>query len=208
MNVRNKILFKLYQIRFLRKYILRVILKKDPGFAFSDLVRQIFKHYHGIEIGYGSYGGCFNPINIPRGVKFGRYCSIAQNVKIFNADHPKNSFTLHPLFYNPRFGYVKKDKLDRQNLIVGNDVWIGDNTVILSKVKHIGDGAIIGAGSIVTKNVEPFTIVAGNPAKVIGERFNNEEKKTVLESKWWELSKDELIKRQPEISANLHSRGT
>lgn len=83
--------------------------------------------------------------------------------------------------------------LEQKRTIVGNDVWISCNSVIISGVK-IGDGAVIGAGAVVTKNVEPYAIVGGVPVKVIRYRFSNEISKKLLKLKWWNKD-DEWIKR-------------
>jgi virginiamycin A acetyltransferase len=168
-------------------------IKKEGGLAFSETIRKYYKDNYNIIIGYGTYGGCFNTVNIPEGTSFGNYCSIAQNVKIFRANHPKEYFTLHPLFYNPLMGYVKKDMLHRPKIEIGHDVWIGDWVIILPKVSKIGNGAIIGAGSVVTKDVPAYSIVSGNPAKIIGMRFQNEIINKMENSQWWNWNKDELI---------------
>ena len=75
--------------------------------------------------------------------------------------------------------------------VIGNDVWIGQNAVILPGV-HIGDGAIIGANSVVGSDVEPYTIVAGNPAKVVRKRFDDELIDLLLSFRWWDKSIDEI----------------
>ena len=75
--------------------------------------------------------------------------------------------------------------------VIGNDVWIGQNAVILPGV-HIGDGAIIGANSVVGSNVEPYTLVAGNPARVIRKRFDDELIDLLLSFRWWDKSIDEI----------------
>jgi acetyltransferase-like isoleucine patch superfamily enzyme len=97
-------------------------------------------------------------------------------------------------------GFVKKDKLNRPPLIVGNDVWIGANVVILPNVKVIGNGAIIGAGSIVSKDVEPYTVMAGNPAKFLKKRFSDSVIEKLEKSRWWDLEFDDLIKRIDEFN--------
>lgn len=71
-------------------------------------------------------------------------------------------------------------------LYIGNDVWIGANVIITSACRYIGDGAVIGAGSVVTHDVPPFSIVAGNPAKVIKKRFQPELEEIIYNSRWWE----------------------
>ena len=133
-------------------------------------MREIYKEEFDIEIGYGSYGGCFNEKNIAGKASFGNYCSVAPSIRVYRANHPKEVFTTHPILYNPKIGYAKEDQLERPMLTVGNDVWIGEWVIILPSVREIGNGSIIGAGSVVTKDVAPYTIVAGNPAKKIKER--------------------------------------
>lgn len=186
----------------LKDIILTKIIAAEGGQMYSKTLRAIFKEKYGVNIGYGSYGGCFNPENaIPPNVSFGNWCSIAQNIRIFRANHPKDSFTSHPLLYNPEAGYVTTDQLNRPPLTIGNDVWIGEWAIILPGVKYIGNGAMIGAGSVVTKNVEPYTIVAGNPAKPIAKRFNEDIIAKLEETKWWELSKSDLILKIANLNA-------
>ncbi len=172
----------------------------ENGYPYSKSIRQIYKEVYKISIGYGSYGGCFNVNNIPANVSFGNYCSIAKNVKIFRANHPINLFTTHPILYNPELGYVKKDKLNRPKLSIGNDVWIGANVVILPSVNSIGNGVIIGAGSVVTKDVEPYMVLAGNPAKAIKKRFPELVIDKLENSKWWDLEFDDLTIKIPDLN--------
>jgi virginiamycin A acetyltransferase len=191
----NKFLYRLYLKvpNKLKGVVLRRILHLEGGQMFSSTLRLIYENKYKIKIGYGTYGGCFSHKNIPAGVTFGNYCSVAPNIRIYRANHPKTSFTTHPILYNPKVGYVQKDALQRPSLTIGNDVWIGELSIILPGVSFIGNGAIIGAGSVVTKNVEPYTIVAGNPAKVIGKRFEDSIINRIESSKWWLLTKSELI---------------
>lgn len=178
----------------LRLFIEHIVLKFNGGYMYSCYIRKIYKKAYGITIGYGTYGGCFNPTQIPRGTVFGNYCSIAQNIRIFRANHPLDEFTTHPLLYNPIAGYVERDMLKRPPIVIGNDVWIGEWAIILPNVKYIGNGAIIGAGAVVTKDVPPYTVVGGNPAKEIKKRFDHDQINILEESKWWNLNKSELIR--------------
>ena len=102
----------------------------------------------------------------------------------------------HPFFYNPSFGYVDKLLIERTTIIIGNDVWVGANATILPSVSQIADGAVVGAGSVVTKRVPPFAIVAGNPAKIIKYRFKEETIQKIVQSGWWRRD-IELIKENP-----------
>ena len=85
--------------------------------------------------------------------------------------------------------------------VIGNDVWIGQNAVILPGV-HIGDGAIIGANSVVGSNVAPYTIVIGNPAKVLRKRFDEELTDLLLRFKWWDKSIDEIDRLIPILTCS------
>jgi virginiamycin A acetyltransferase len=88
-------------------------------------------------------------------------------------------------------GELKQLKQIKQ-ITIGNDVWIGHNAIIVGEV-NVGNGAIIAAGSVVTKDIPPFSIVAGVPAKVIKKRFSNEIINEIEFLKWWDFSKEELI---------------
>lgn len=140
------------------------------------------------SIGAFSYvrkGGRLSP-----GLKsIGRFCSIAPNVYIGDGNHPTNWLSTHPFqwgkdpFGSSPAGKIKLSK-DNASIVVGNDVWIGANVIVVPKVT-IGDGAIIGAGSVVTKDVPPYAIVGGVPAKVIKYRFGKEQIEELSELQWW-----------------------
>lgn len=132
--------------------------------------------------------------------KIGRYCSIADHVHVCIGNHPVQFVTTHPAFYydttsqigytihkgNPLYDTIFKypeNEADYQ-VIIGNDVWVGSHALIMGGVK-IGDGAIIAAGAVVTKDVEPYSIVAGVPAKIIRYRFEKNVIETLLKSQWW-----------------------
>jgi acetyltransferase-like isoleucine patch superfamily enzyme len=127
----------------------------------------------------------------------GKFCSIAEGVTVFlGANHRVDWFTTFPFGHTREsvFSKVKKDHghpSSKGDIIIGNDVWVATNAVIMSGVK-IGDGAVIAAYSIVTKDVPPYTIVAGNPAKQIRKRFNDDVINKLLELKWWDKSESEI----------------
>jgi virginiamycin A acetyltransferase len=189
-----KLLCKLYSIRsrMIRNNILRILLKLDGGEPFSELLRDIFKKYHGIDIGMYTIGGCFKPGNVAAGTTIGRYCSLARNIIILNRNHPMDFKSTHAFFYNPVLKLCDKYVIENSTLKVGNDVWIGEYAVILAHVTEIGDGAVIGAGAIVNKNVPPYSIVVGNPARVVRYRFSKDVIDELLASKWWEKDINEL----------------
>lgn len=138
-------------------------------------------------------------------IKIGRFCSIAYNCRIGLGGHPMDWVSTHSFTYKPKYGFNKKNltKIAEGNLetIVGNDVWIGANSTILAGVK-IGDGAIIGAHSLVTKDVEPYSIVFGTPAKHHKYRFDKEQRKKLLDCKWWNWD-DNKIRENIELFSNI-----
>ncbi len=121
----------------------------------------------------------------------GKFCSIAQGVLISGGNHPSKTFvSTSPVFFSPhkQCGVTFSDGTyfrEMGNTKIGNDVWIGANAVVKDDI-NIGDGAIIGAGAIVTKDVDPYSIVAGNPAKLIRHRFEPEVIDFLLRFRWWE----------------------
>ena len=96
---------------------------------------------------------------------------------------------------------AKTDLPLKGDTVIGNDVWIGQNSVILPGV-HIGDGAIIGANSVVGKDVEPYTKVVGNPARAIQKRFDDELVKLLLRFNWWDRSVDEINRLIPILTCS------
>jgi virginiamycin A acetyltransferase len=125
----------------------------------------------------------------------GNFCSIAYGVKIGLGNHPTNWVSTHPFAYDKKYGFVSKtksfDEQTKERCIIGNDVWIGANATILAGV-HIGDGAIIGANSLVTTDIAPYSIVVGTPAKHIRYRFSESLIARLLELKWWNWDEDKI----------------
>jgi acetyltransferase-like isoleucine patch superfamily enzyme len=125
----------------------------------------------------------------------GSFCSIAYGVKIGLGNHPTKWVSTHPFAYDKKYGFVNKGRsFEEQTIescIVWNDVWIGANATILAGV-NIGDGAIIGANSVVTGDVAPYSMVAGTPAKHIRYRFDEAMIKSLLELKWWNWDDDRI----------------
>jgi len=166
-------------------------MKTEGGEWYSLTLRRIYKKCHGIDIGMYSYG-CFDPDGFPSGTVIGRYCSFGKGVAVLNANHPVDRISLHPFFYNPVLGVVNDLKIERGVLVIGHDVWVGRNALILPRVGQIGNGAVIGAGAVVTKDVPPYAIVVGNPARIIRYRFPQAIQQAVEASSWWTCSIEEL----------------
>lgn len=126
----------------------------------------------------------------------GKFCQIAAGVEFVmnGANHQMNTVSTFPFYTLEGWNMNPPDVKDLQlkgDTVIGNDVWIGQNAVILPGV-HIGDGVIIGASSVVGSDVSPYTIVAGNPAKEIRKRFDDELIQLLLEFKWWDKSIEEI----------------
>ena len=123
--------------------------------------------------------------------KIGKFCSIASGVKCGLGIHPSRTFvSTHPAFYSTKkqAQITFADKCyfeENKSVLIGNDVWIGANAVLLDGIK-VGDGAIIAAGAVVTKNVPPYAIVGGVPAKIIKFRFRSDQIEFLMKFKWWE----------------------
>lgn len=126
----------------------------------------------------------------------GKFCQIASGVEFAmnGANHQMNAVSTYPFYTLTGWDMMPPQKADlplKGDTVVGNDVWIGQNAVILPGV-HIGDGAIIGLNSVVGSDLPPYTISAGNPAKVIRKRFDEELINLLLEFKWWNKSIEEI----------------
>ncbi len=128
----------------------------------------------------------------------GKFCSIACGAKFLftSANHSLSSLSTYPFpIFFEEWGLEKKNVTDaweqKGDIVIGNDVWIGYEAVILSGVT-IGDGAIIGARSVVTKDVAPYTIVGGIPARPIRKRFSEDTILTLLNMRWWNWSKEKI----------------
>lgn len=126
----------------------------------------------------------------------GNFCSIAAGVAIGGGAHNIDAVSTSPVFstrkniFGVNFGNNTFDPFKETQ--IGNDVWIGNRSIILQGIT-IGDGAVIGAGSVVTKDVEPYSVVAGNPARVLRKRFDKNTIEELLKTEWWNFSDNDLV---------------
>lgn len=159
------------------------------------------------KVGRGTYigdGGRFNHVQI------GRFCSIAKNVQVVVGNHPTKDFiSTHPMFYLSGNNVIQQMGLESLSATIyneisyakdsnyvaciGNDVWIGQNVIIINGVT-IGNGAIIASGAVVTRDVAPYSIVAGVPAKLIRKRFEEDIINDIESSRWWDKDISSIMK--------------
>lgn len=179
-------------------------VSKDFVFeAPSRINKSVFKGLSSI----GAFSYCSD--GLVNATHIGRYCSIARSVNIGQFDHPTDWLSTHPFQYQRTFKistgsrffnkaiydsscpeeHLQKiaRKLSSTTTSIGNDVWVGHGVIVISGV-NIGDGAIIAAGAVVTKDVPPFAIVGGVPAKIIKYRFDVSTVAQLQELKWWEYA--------------------
>ncbi|MBU1378251.1 MAG: CatB-related O-acetyltransferase [Alphaproteobacteria bacterium] len=180
----------------------RVKLRRLTRNPYENLeLRQWFRDSFGVEVGLYSYG-CFDRWRIPAGTRIGRYCSFSHTAQIINANHPSDAISTHPYLYEKNLGVIPQDQIHATGPIIEDDVWLSHNAIITPGCGHIGRGAIIGAGAVVTKDVPAYAIVGGVPAKVVRYRFTPEMQAAIEATRWWEKSKAELAeiaRRDPDI---------
>ncbi len=200
MKLIRKYLHRLYLVYFkwINRHHKSVIFQKSSVISNDDFFEgnnNVGGRIHKSYIGYGTY--IIGESGYIHDCKIGRFCSIASNCHIGLGDHALHMVSTSPLFYSsqsllPENFLAKSIPVDEQTIgdtpykvIIGNDVWMGYNVCVKEGVT-IGDGAIIGAKSLVTRDIPPYAIAVGTPAKVIRYRFTPEQIERLLEIKWWD----------------------
>lgn len=160
------------------------ILNKDPKFSAYKIGKFTYGHQSSPLIEWASKDST---------LEIGSFCSIARGVNIYlGGNHHIEWITTSPLNQLYRAHKNINEATTNGSVIIGNDVWIGADSTILSGVT-IGDGAVVGTKSVVSRSVPPYSVVVGNPAKVVKKRFSDEQITKLLEIKWWNWD-DEKIK--------------
>ena len=154
-----------------------------------------------IKLGYATTLGYNNVLH--GDVEVGKYCQIGFDVAIISNNHPINYMSTYVNKNLFKGELVKLRKLEK--IIIGNDVWIGHNVIIIGNVK-IGNGAILAAGAVITKDVEAYTIVGGVPAKKIKKRFKDSIIKEIEELQWWDKKGKELEDLKPFFLKNYKNK--
>lgn len=201
MHLYQKYLHKLYLVYFKWKntHYKSVIFQKSCVISDDDYFEgnnNVGGHIHKSHIGYGTY--IIGENGYIHDCRIGRFCSIASNCHIGLGDHTLDMVSTSPLFYSshsllPHNFLSENIPLEERTIgntnykvIIGNDVWLGYNACVKEGVT-IGDGAIIGAKSLVTHDIPPYAIAVGTPARVIKYRFSPEQIQKLLEIKWWDM---------------------
>mgnify|MGYP001332679649 CR=1 FL=1 len=197
------------------KNLFELIISKFKRYSHDQSIDRIEFHSRiPIRVGKHTYGTKWMNVLVWSNhenakIEIGRYCSISFNLRLFfGGNHNYDWITTYP------FGHTDSTKNDFQpikghpkkvsSIIIGNDVWIGRDVTIMDGVK-ISDGTIIAANSHVVKSTEPYSIIGGNPAKLIKKRFSDETIEELMIIKWWDWSDEKIKKNYKNLCTSPHN---
>lgn len=170
----------------------------------GDRRQPLPERFPQFEIGIGSYGGLTVPLyGDDARLKVGAWCSIGAEVQVLlGGEHRPDWVTTYPFnVLRPGFEQIRGQPHSKGDVVIGSDVWIGRRATILSGVK-IGHGAVVAAGAVVVKDVEPYWIVGGNPARPIRRRFSDETVERLLQIRWWEWPEERVLRAVPLLQSS------
>jgi len=179
------------------KTVKNLLLRVAPGLRYTNRNRRYRKY----DIGDYTYG--FPRVvswNEGAGLKIGRFCSIAENVSIFlGGEHRTDWVTTYPFsVLDDCFSHITGHPSTKGDVEIGNDVWIGWSATLMSGIR-VGDGAVIGAFAVVARDVKPYEIVAGNPARHIRPRFSEDIVEKLLAIRWWDWDIEKIRENVPHL---------
>lgn len=187
----------------IKHFLKQIIIRNAPANSIAVLQNPGMEL---VDVGYGTYGAnhlIIHSWDSNTKIKIGKYCSIADSIHIFlGGNHDIAAVSTYPFgskgdeLVGPREGHPKSNG----DIKIGNDVWIGSNVSIMSGIT-IGDGAVIAAFSHVVKDVQPYEIVGGNPAKQIRMRFDQETIDKLMRIKWWDWEESKIIVSRDELTS-------
>lgn len=179
--------------QYLRKTWKRLFGRSELQGAYRQQAK-FRKRYPKYELGVGTYGmPVVHDWNEGTTLRIGAYCSIAGNVQIFlGGQHRIDWISSYPFaVFLPEASHINNPCGSRGDVVIGNDVWLCANCTILSGVT-IGHGAVIASGAVISRDVEPYAVMAGNPARNIRWRFDEPTRLALLESAWWDWPEAEI----------------
>lgn len=211
-NFIRQFIVKIWRLIFIVNYrINHIYLSRTTAFNLSTRIGQYSKFGKRVSINdseIGSYTYISENSKLDN-CRIGKFCSIASDVKVISSTHPTRNFvSTSPVFHSLKkqcgITFVKERlfdeilSVDGRTVIIGNDVWIGQGAKIIGG-HTIGDGSIVAAGAVVTKDIPPYAIVGGVPAKIIRYRFDQDQIKQLLSLKWWNKNEDWIMKHLSEF---------
>lgn len=193
-SVLGPLVTRLYRVPALGRLLLKFVVLREGGQIYSLTLRDVLQTHHAVRAGPYSYGSLLSPGAADPNTVIGAYVSIGPSVRRFGANHPVDRPFLNAFTYNPALGLAdRSEDVERTQCEVGDDAWIGANVVITAGCRRIGTGAVVGAGSVVTRDVEDFAIVAGVPARQISSRLDPALQEEILDLRLDEIQPAALI---------------
>lgn len=176
---------------------LQVLDWKRPGGTFIARGSRINRHF---QVGRGTRIN--GPVTVvgSDACTIGRYCAFAGGIRLITSNHDTNHLSVQNALLRRVLGRVFVE--EKRGITIGNDVWMGDSVTVLAGV-DIGDGAVVGAGAVVTRSVAPYTVVAGVPARPLRPRFSPEMIALLQEIRWWTWSEEQMRSRQALFALDL-----